>query len=80
MGVAFMVALVPLVSDPYHEAPASIPAMLVVATVGYAIGVAAAIGRRARRLGQGTLLGLTVMLPVAFAGVIAANLGIIGWW
>jgi hypothetical protein len=80
MAVAFIAALVPLVSDPYSEATASAPAMLLISAVGYFAAIAATIGRRTRRVGQGMLLGLTTMLPVAFAGLLAANLGIIGWW
>jgi hypothetical protein len=80
MAVAFISALGPLVSDPLHEATISVPAMFVVAAVGYVAAIAATIGLRARRVGQGMLLGLTAMLPVAFAGLLAANLGIIGWW
>jgi hypothetical protein len=80
MAIAFVIALVPVVSDPDHEATASLPAMLVVAAVGYAAAITATRDPRARSVGQGMLLGLTAILPVAFAGLLAANLGIVGWW
>jgi hypothetical protein len=75
MAVAFIVSLVPLGSDP--GATADFPAMLVIAAVGYVTAIAATIGRTTRRVGQGMLVGLTAMFPVAYAGLIAANLGII---
>jgi len=53
MAVAFMVGLVQLVSDPYRDAGASLPAMLVIAAVGYVATIATTIGRRARGVGQG---------------------------
>ena len=76
--VAFVAAISPLF-DPYAEEDANPVALLVVAAGGYAVALALVVGRP-RRLGQGMLVGLTVMLPAAWAGLLAANLGIFGWW
>jgi hypothetical protein len=80
IAVAFVIALIPLMSDPFHEAIASLRWMLVVVAIGYVAAAAVTISSRGRALGQGMLIGETAMLPLAFAGVLAANLGIIGWW
>jgi hypothetical protein len=76
MAAAFAVAVLPLAFDTDEES-GSPSAMLVTATLGYVAAIAATIRRRTRRVGQGMLIGLTVLLPLTYAGLVAANLGII---
>lgn len=79
MTVAFVAAISPLF-DPYQEETASGPALLFITAGGYVAAIAMTIVRARRRTGLAMLVALTPMFPAAFAGVLAANLGLYGWW
>lgn len=82
MAVALAVAVVPLALDDTIEVTTGSDgglegAPMVLVAIAYVAAIAAVIGRRTRGVGQGMLVGLTVLLPVAFLLLVAANLGII---
>ena len=49
------------------------PALFVIAAIGYLAAVAAAKRRRTRQVGEGMLVGLTVMFPVAWAALMVTS-------
>ena len=79
MAVGYVAGISPMIDDPYDEEFASPGALLVIAVLGYVAAVVMTIKPPSRALGQGMLLGLSLLLPVAFAGLVAANLGGL-WW
>jgi hypothetical protein len=79
IAVGYIAALVPLVQDPNNSSlEASSGPLLVPAVVGYVTAGAATMSRRTQQVGQGLLVGSTAMSPVAWAGLMAVNLGLIG--
>jgi hypothetical protein len=79
MAAGYIAGILPMLDDPYAEEFANPGALLVIAVLGYVAAVAMAIKPPSRALGQGMLLGLSLLLPVALAGLLAANLGGL-WW
>ena len=79
MAVGYIAGIAPMIDDPYAEEFASPGALLVTAVLGYVAAIVITIKPSSRPLGQGMLLGLSLLLPVAFAGLVAANLGGL-WW